>query len=152
MFSTVRLRFHHWAVGALLTFVLALTALFLYVLIGRFNDSVEADAKERFKLIAQTGVERITRLIGRASSVIAAESRVRSERYVDGGRLSEQMLGTFLTQLDSERNLYSVYFGLENDEFLQVISVRDDPRVLAALAAPAGTRFAVRKILAAGTG
>jgi len=152
MFSNVRLRFHHWAVGALLTFVLALTALFLYVLIGRFNDSVEADAKERFKLIAQTGVERITRLIGRASSVIAAESRVRSERYVDGGRLSEQMLGTFLTQLDSERNLYSVYFGLENDEFLQVISVRDDPRVLAALAAPAGTRFAVRRILAAGPG
>ena len=123
MFSSLRLRFHHWAVGALLIFVLALTAIFLYVVIGRFNDSVEADAKERFRLIAQNAVERVTRLIGRTSSVVAAESRVRSERYSENGRLSEQMLGTFLTQVDSERNLYSVYFALENDEFLQVIAV-----------------------------
>ena len=152
MFSTLRLRFHHWAVGALLIFVLALTALFLYVVIGRFNDTVEADARERFRLIAQNAVERITRLIGRTSSVVAAESRVRSERYIENGRLSEQMLGTFFTQLDSERNLYSVYFGLENDEFLQVIGVRDDPRVLKSLGAPAGTRFAVRRILAKSAG
>jgi hypothetical protein len=82
MFSSLKLRFHHWAVGALLAFVLTLTALFLYVVIGRFNDTVEADAKERFKLIALNAVERVTRLIGRTSSVVAAESRVRSERYV----------------------------------------------------------------------
>ena len=148
MFSTVRLRFHHWAVGALLTFVLALTALFLHVVIGRFNDTVEADAKERFKLIALNAVERVTRLIGRTSSVVAAESHVRSERYIVSGRPSEQMLGTFLTQLDSERNLYSVYFGLENDDFMQVVNTHDDPRILAALKAPAGTRFAVRRIVA----
>jgi HD-GYP domain-containing protein (c-di-GMP phosphodiesterase class II) len=150
MLSTLRLRFHHWAVGALLTFVLALTALFLYVVIGRFNDTVEADAKERFRLIALNAVERVTRLIGRTSSVVAAESRVRSERYIESGRPSEQMLGTFLTQLDSERNLYSVYFGLENDDFMQVVNTHDDPRILAALKAPAGTRFAVRRIVAQG--
>ena len=152
MFSNLRLRFHQWAVGALLIFVLALTAIFLYVVIGRFNHSVEADAKERFSLIAQNAVERVTRLIGRTSSVVAAEARVRSERYLENGHLSEQMLGTFLTQVDSERNLYSVYFGLENDEFLQVISVRDVPQVLKALEAPAGTRFAIRRILAKGPG
>jgi hypothetical protein len=152
MFSTVRLRFHHWAVGALLAFVLTLTALFLYVVIGRFNDTVEADAKERFALIAQTAAERIQRLIGRTSSVVAAEARTRAERYVKDGRLSEQMVPTFFTQLDSERNLYSVYFGLENDEFLQVVSTREDPKVIATLGAPAGTRFAVRRILGKASG
>src|SRR5688572_4284247 len=145
MFSTVRLRFHHWAVGALLAFVLTLTALFLYVVIGKFNDTVEADAKERFTLIAQTANERLQRLIGRTSSVVAAEARSRVERFVENGRLNEQMLATFLTQLDSERNLYSVYFALENDAFLQVVNVRDNPLVLAALSAPAGTRFAIRR-------
>ena len=152
MFSTLRLRFHHWAVGALLVFVLTLTALFLYVVIGKFNDTVEADAKERFALIAQTAAERIQRLIGRTSSVVGAEARTRRERYVEGGHLSEQMLPTFFTQLDSERNLYSVYFALENDDFLQVVSTREDPRVIAALGAPAGTRFAVRRILGKASG
>ena len=152
MFSTLRLRFHHWAVGALLAFVLTLTALFLYVVIGKFNDTVEADAKERFALIAQTAAERIQRLMGRTTSSVAAEARSRVERFVENGRLNEQLLPTFQTQLDSERNLYSVYFGLENDEFLQVVNVRDDPRVLASLGAPAGTRFAIRRIAAKGPG
>jgi HD-GYP domain-containing protein (c-di-GMP phosphodiesterase class II) len=152
MFSTVRLRFHHWAVGTLLAFVLALTALFLYVVIGRFNDTVEADAKERFTLIAQTAVERLQRLIGRTSSSVGAEARSRVERFVENGRPNEQMLATFFTQIDSERNLYAVYFGLENEAFLQVVNVRDDPRVLAALTAPAGTRFAIRRIAPKGPG
>ena len=146
--SGLRLRFHHWAVGALLAFVLTLTALFLYVVIGKFNLTVEEDAKERFALIAQAAVERLQRLVGRASSVVAAEARARRERFVEGGRLNDGMLPTFFIQLDSESNLYSAYFGLENDDFLQVISTGNDPRVLSALSAPEGTRFAVRTIRA----
>jgi hypothetical protein len=48
-----KLRFHHWAVAAVLGFVLALAALFLAVMIGKFNETAAQTAKERFAQIAE---------------------------------------------------------------------------------------------------
>lgn len=147
-FFSMRLRFHHWAVAALLAFVLSLTAVFLYVVTGKFNATVEADAKERFALIVGAAGERLQRLIVRTGSVVSAQARGNAEHFAKGDRLNDyDMLPTFFALLESEANLYSAYFGLDNDDFLQVISIENNPAVAASLSAPEGTRFAVRKIV-----
>ncbi|NPU84620.1 MAG: GAF domain-containing protein [Syntrophaceae bacterium] len=147
LFSNLKLRFQNWAVIALLCFVFTLTASVLTVVIDKFNSMAENSAKQRFILITQTGVERLQTLIGGTSRCVAVQAAARSESYLRGGRLNgEDMLVTFMSELESEENLYSVYFGLESDDFFQVINVRDNPRILAALSAPANTRLAVRRI------
>jgi len=142
--SDLRLRFHHWAVTSLLIFVVALTTLFLYVVIGKFNAMAEEDAKERFALIAQTAAENLRGLIGGTSRAVAAQARARNG---EGSLNAQDMLPMFFAQLDSEASLYSAYLGLDNDDFLQVVSLRDDPRVQELLSAPTEARFAVRKIV-----
>ena len=144
----LRLRFHNWAVVALLCFVLTLTALVLAVVIEKFNSMAENDAKERFILIVQTGVERLRNLVGGTSRDVAVEAGARRERFTEGGRLNDRdMVVTFMSQLESEESLYSAYFGLDNDDFFQVVNTRGNPRLIASLAAPENTRFALRRII-----
>ena len=152
-FSALKLRFHYWAVAALLAFVLTLTALFLVVVIDKFNAMAEGDAKERFGLIAESGAQGLRDLIDNTGRQIAAQAGARRERFIQEGWLSDRdKVASLIAQLASEPSLYSVYFGFENDDFLQAVNTRDDARVIAALAAPEGTRYAVRRIatLAAG--
>jgi len=148
--SGLKLRFHNWAVIALLCFVFALTAAVLAVVITKFHAMAEDNAKERFVLIAQTGVERLRNLIGGTSRLVAAQAEARSEHFARGGRLNDQdMVVTFMSLLESEESLYSAYFGLEDDDFLQVVDTRGNPRLLAQMAWPGNTRFAFRKIVRA---
>jgi HD-GYP domain-containing protein (c-di-GMP phosphodiesterase class II) len=145
--SGLRVRFHHWAVAVLLAFVAALTGLFLAVVIGKFNTMAELDARQRFELIARSGAQEAQELVRHAGRQVVAHAKATANRFVEGGRLSErELLVTFLSQMESEDNLYSSYFGLENDEFFQVVNVRNDARVLQALAAPPGTHLAIRRI------
>ncbi len=148
LISGLKLRFHNWAVIALLCFVFALTASVLAVVITKFTAMAEDNARQRFFLIAQTGVERLRTLIGGTSRQAAVQAGARQERFTENGRLNDRdMVVTFMSQLESEESLYSAYFGLENDDFFQVINTRGNPHLLASLAAPGNTRFALRKIV-----
>jgi HD-GYP domain-containing protein (c-di-GMP phosphodiesterase class II) len=145
--SGLKIRFQNWAVAVLLGFVLVLTALFLVVVIDKFNLMAEDHAKQRFSLLAQSGAEGLRDLISVTSRQVMAQAGARRERFVEGGRMNERdMIGAFTTGLESEESLYSVYFALENDDFLQALNVRSNPRVIAALKAPEGTHFALRRI------
>jgi adenylate cyclase len=48
--------------------------------------------------------------------------------------------------LEDNPQIYSVYFGYGDGGFFQIVSLKDRPKVVSSLAAPAGTRFAVRSI------
>lgn len=151
--SAFKLRFHHWAVAVVLGFVLALTALFLAVMIGRFNDTAAETAKLRFAHIAQASADAMRHLIEASARQVSAQAGTRRENFVEHGLLNERaMLPTFITALESEASLYSAYFGLQNDDFLQVIDTRGDARVQAFLSAPPGTRYAIRAISTSATG
>ena len=151
--SALKLRFHHWAVAVLLAFVLALTALFLVVVIGKFNETAENAAKERFAHITHNGAEGLRNLLDLSMRQVAAQAGTRREYFSERGRLNERaMLPALIASLEGEPYLYSAYFGLDSDDFLQVINTRGDARVLASLSAPAGTRYAVRTIATAATG
>ncbi|MCX5830663.1 MAG: GAF domain-containing protein [Deltaproteobacteria bacterium] len=142
------LRFHNWAVIAMLCIVFVLTASILVVVITKFNAMAEDSAKQRFFLIAQTGVERLRNLIGGTSRQVTVQAGARRARFAEEGRLNDHdMVVTFMSQLESEESLYSVYFGLENDDFFQVVNTKGNQNLLASLAAPENTRFALRKIV-----
>jgi len=144
----LKIRFHNWSAGTLLIFAIALTALFLFLVMTRFNSMAESNAEQRFQLLAQRGSEGLKDLLESTGRTLKAFASARPERFVKSGTLTTtEMIMPFLTALDSYPELYGVYFGLENDEFLQVIAVRNDPLVLKSLAAPAGTYYAVRSIL-----
>lgn len=145
--SSLNLRFHNFVALILLGFVLIITGLILIGVIGHFNSMAEDNAKKRFALIAQTCTERLQNLIGGTSRQIAVQANVKLERFIENGRLNNRdMLVTFISELESEESLYSAYFGLDNDDFFQVINTNGNPRVIASLAAPGHTRFAIRTI------
>jgi HD-GYP domain-containing protein (c-di-GMP phosphodiesterase class II) len=152
-FPGLKMRFQHWAVAVLLGFVLILTGLLLTVVIGKFNEMAEDSAKERFSLIARSGAEGLRDLIEVTARQVRAHAMAKRERFVADGRLNDRdMLVNFISHLESEENLYSVYFALESDDFLQVINIKDNPRVLAALSAPPHSRYALRKIVRSESG
>jgi len=151
--SAFKMRFHYWAVAALLAFVLALTALFLLAVIGKFNETAENAAKQRFAHIAHDGAEALRELLDVSLRQVAAQAATRREHFSERGQLNERaMLPTFIAALEAQPALYSAYFGLDNDDFVQVIDTRGDARALAFLSAPPGARFAVRTIATAATG
>jgi HD-GYP domain-containing protein (c-di-GMP phosphodiesterase class II) len=146
--SGLNLRFHNFVAVILLGIVLMFAALILVGVIGHFNSMAEDNAEKRFALIAQTGAERLRNLIGGMSRQVAAQAKIGIDRFTEGGRLNDRdMAVTFMSELESEENLYSAYFGLDNDDFFQVIHTRGNPRVIASLAAPEKTRFALRTIV-----
>ncbi|HOI75745.1 MAG TPA: HD domain-containing phosphohydrolase [Syntrophales bacterium] len=148
LFPNLKLRFHNWAVIALLCFVFVLTASVMAVVITKFNAMAEDNARKRFLLITQTGVERLKALIGGTGRHVEVYADVKQERFRRDGRLNDRdMWLTFMSQLKTEDNLYSVYFGLENDDFYQVVHTRGNPGWNAHIAAPRNTWFAQRTII-----
>ncbi len=144
----LKLRFHNWAILTLLCFVLTLTASVLTVVMDKFNSMSQDDAKKRFALITQTGVERLRNLVEGTSRQVVLQASATRERFVESGHLNDRdMVVTLMSQLESEENLYSAYFGLDNDDYLQVVNTKGNPRLIASLAAPENTRFALRKIV-----
>ncbi len=143
----LKIRFHSWSAGTIMVLVLILTALFLYIVVSRFNSMAETNAQERFQLLAQRGAENLKDLIDTTGFTVKAVAAERSSRFVQSGRLNEaEMVLPFLMALQANQNLYGIYFGLDNDDFLQVIGVHGDPKVIKALAGPEGTYFALRRI------
>ncbi|MGV8079927.1 MAG: HD domain-containing phosphohydrolase [Syntrophales bacterium] len=148
LFPNLKLRFHNWAVIALLCFVVVLTASVLAVVINRFNAMAEDNAGKRFLLITRTGVERLKSLIEGTGRQVAVHAEAKRERFRRDGRLNDRdMWMSFVSQLKTEENLYSVYFGLENDDFYQVVHTRGNPDWNAHIAAPRNTWFALRTII-----
>jgi hypothetical protein len=67
--------------------------------------------------------------------------------YHGEGINDRDMEKTFLLRLSGEESLYSLYFGLDNDDFFQVINTGGNPGLAASLAAPPETRFAPKSHL-----
>jgi adenylate cyclase len=54
--------------------------------------------------------------------------------------------GLFLDVMADTPQIYSAYLGYGNGDFFQIISLNGDPRIMAGLQAPPGSRFALRRI------
>jgi HD-GYP domain-containing protein (c-di-GMP phosphodiesterase class II) len=143
----LKIRFQNWSAGSLMLSALLLTVLFLYVVVNRFNAMAERTAQERFQLLAERGAENLRDLVDTTGRTVKALATVRENRFVEAGALNDDaMVVPFLTAIRSVPELYSIYFALENDNFLQAIAVKRDPKIMQSLAAPDGTYYAFRRI------
>jgi len=142
-----QLRFHQLASGVLVGATTLLAALLIATATWKFNQVAENGARERFKLLAASIASEFRHLLEPSAAAAQTQARLNSELFSDNGRLdADSMVPVFIARLGSDRYLYSAYFGLDNDDFLQVIAVRGDPKIITALSAPEGTAAAVRRI------
>ncbi|MEQ1773027.1 MAG: HD domain-containing phosphohydrolase [Burkholderiales bacterium] len=152
-FRALKFRFHTLSASIVMMLMLLLTALFLHAVVSRFNAMAENNAQERFQLLARSGAEGLINLIDTTGRSVKALAAARRSRFVQSGQMNEnEMVLPFLSALQTEDQLYGVHFALENDDFLQIIGVRDDPATIKLLSAPAGTYFALRRIQKVGSG
>ena len=148
----LNIRFKYWMLATTATLVLALTGLFLAAVLGKFSRLAEESAQERFSLVTQRAVAEITRLVNDEARNVATLSSARSEAFVrthENRRTinTDDLVAPFMASLAGNKHIYGHYFALDNDEFLQVIGTRNEPRIVASLQAPDGTEIAIRRIV-----
>ena len=143
----LNIRYQNWVMGSVVALVLLVATIFLFTVHRTFNQLAEESAASRFTLIGQQADAKLETLILQSGRFVTAQSRVGLDHFVMGGHINSlDMVQTFLGSLEADQTLYSHYFGLANDEFLQVIAIREDLRIMAALKAPEGSYFTVRRI------
>ena len=143
----LNIRFRYWMLATTTALVLVLTGLFLTTVFSKFAGVAEENAKERFSLITQRASSEITNLIRGIGQSVITLSHSSPEAFIQGKGINPKNLAsTFMASLANNPNIYGHYFGLDNDEFFQVIGVRADPKILDTLKAPSETFFAVRTI------
>jgi hypothetical protein len=143
----LNIRYQNWVMASVVALVLLVATIFLFTVHRTFNQLAEESAASRFTLIGQQADAKLETLILQSGRFVTAQSRVGLDHFVMGGHINSlDMVQTFLGSLEADQTLYSHYFGLANDEFLQVIAIREDLRIMAALKAPEGSYFTVRRI------
>lgn len=144
----LNIRYQHWAIGSTLLLVVFLSAAFLLTIFRTFEQMAEERAIDRFSQIASQAWSRFDNSLRGSGRFVVAQSKSEQTLFADlNGKINPQTLvPTFIASLEANDDVYSHFFGLRNDEFLQVIGVRNDATLLAALHAPPGTHFAVRRI------
>jgi HD-GYP domain-containing protein (c-di-GMP phosphodiesterase class II) len=143
----LNIRYQNWFMATIVALVLVVATVFLFTVHRTFNQLAEESAAGRFTLIGQQADAKLETLVLQSGRFVTAQSRVGLDHFAMGGRINTlDMVQTFLGSLEADPTLYSHYFGLANDEFLQVIAIREDLRIMAALKAPEGSYFAVRRI------
>jgi hypothetical protein len=148
MAMRIKLRFQPWVMLTTALLVILLAVSFLYTVFRTFTHIAEENATARFALIAGQAASQLKNLVGHNGKFLAAQANADAADFATAGRINTHALvSPFLGSLDADPALYSHFLALPNDEFLQVIAIRDDPRIAAALRAPPGAWFAVRRIL-----
>ena len=146
--SNLNVRYQNWVLASVAALVVVVAAIFLFTVQRTFSQLAEESAASRFTLIGQQADAKLESLVVQSGRFVTAQSRVGLDRFIIGGRINaEDMVQAFLGSLEADPTLYSHYFGLANDEFLQVVAIREDLRIMAALKAPEGSYFSVRRIV-----
>jgi len=148
MKDRLRIRFQSWVLGMTVLLVVSLAAAFLVTVFRTFTSISEESAQERFSLIADQASLQLENLVQESAKLVVVRAGASRSIYVQNGALNpDGVVPTFLGSVAADPNVYSHFFALANDEFLQVIDTGGDARIQAALKAPEATQFVVRRIL-----
>lgn len=143
----LNIRFQHWVLATTTALVLALTAVFLTTVFGKFATLAESKAREQFALIVDKAAGEVTQLVGTSARFVTAQSRGARHFFErDMAVNATDLVPLMLASVEGDPNVYGHYFGLASDDFVQVIGVRGQPGIVAAIGAATDTQFAVRRI------
>ncbi len=144
---SLKIRFDRLSAGFIMILMVMMTAVFLYVVVNRFNEMAENNARDRFLALTQRAADSVGNLVNATGQHVKALAGARTSRFMQAGKLNEaDMVLPFLSNLQASDDIYGLYFALQNDDFLQVIGVRGDVNIIRALSAPDNTQFAIRRI------
>src|SRR6202012_2486066 len=143
----MKVRFHLLPTVLLATFVVLLTTVTIVVSMTKFRSLADESTETVFSLIAQRNADQLRSIVTDASTAVDAQAALEPRRILTDGHLNQAVLvPALVATLRMNPHLYSLYYGFENGLFMQVIGVRNDPRIAAVLHAPAGSYYAVRLI------
>ena len=146
----LRIRFQVSIAVCTMLIVVALTTMTLscaYVVSSRIAREA---ASNLFSAVAQGAYERIDNQMGRTLALANLGATQAGLESAPGGGLDSPVLPFIFTALTGNPSLYSLYFGLADGTFLQVISAWEDDLILEAHKAPSGTHWIVRTITGTG--
>ncbi len=147
MFKGLKIRFQHWVILSTTLLVLILAVAFLATVFRTFSDISEKNATERFSLLVSQAAREMQGLVEMNGRLVVSKSRGEYQDFIKDGQIHHAALvPLFLSSLEADSTLYSHFIGTAKEEFLQVIAIRGDTRIVAALKAPPEAYFAVRRI------
>lgn len=137
-----------WVVALLM----ALCLLVMAVLVGsltqvRLRALAHETASDLFTQVARRNAQKLQDLLSNAGSGVQFLASLPLTSIDGAGRIDRpRVMAMLLATVQAQPQLQSAYIGFDNDEFLEVLGVRADPGVIAALRAPEGSYFALRTI------
>jgi HD-GYP domain-containing protein (c-di-GMP phosphodiesterase class II) len=147
MLKNKTIRFQQWIVVCASALVLLLAAVFLGTVFGRFRETAEFGATERFELIARGIADNLQQNFEAHGRRVATLATADAAQGLQSKALpAESVLTVLKASVRQNPGVYGEYIGLANGGFLQAIGVRRDPVVYQALEAPAQTEVAERLI------
>jgi HD-GYP domain-containing protein (c-di-GMP phosphodiesterase class II) len=143
------IRFQPWIVTFTVALVVVLTIGFMLAVFGKFQGMAETNARDRFAIMADRAAVQLDSTLRDQGRFLTVLSGAGQEKFSHESMLQPDALVPLLTSaLNANPGLYSIYFGLDDGQYLQVVAVRGQSAVQTSLGAPLGTEYAVRRIRA----
>lgn len=142
-------RFQPWIVASTAGLIAVVTLVLASVVWWQGRLLAEESARERFAALAQRVTTefdaKLQVALDLAHTLAAAQADALPATHAPS--YGESWLPLWWAALERHPHLYGLYVGLDDSRFLQMIAVRQDPRITAALQAPPSTHHSVRRIL-----
>ncbi|VFR53511.1 Adenylate cyclase [plant metagenome] len=143
-----KVRFYLLPTILLTAFVILLALITLSILASKFDTMARDSAQTLFSQVAQRNADPLQATLETVRRTVEQQARRNTRQLFLHDRLDRASLVPMLiATLRTTPQAYSFFYGMENDEFLQVIGVHADPEVTTVLQAPPGTAFAIRHIM-----
>ena len=148
----LRLRFHVSISSAILAVIVAVT---LAAIANVYYSSTRAAKDAAATLFAEVSarvVDQIDRQMADTLTLAGMGGRLPAAlAVVEGDGVTHPVVPYLIDTLANDRSLYSLYYGYDNGDFLQVIAARQDGRIVEAHKAPPSTWMIVRAISGQGS-
>jgi HD-GYP domain-containing protein (c-di-GMP phosphodiesterase class II) len=144
----MKIRFQNWVLVSTTLLVVLLAAAFLFTVFRTFATISEDNASTRFTLIGNQAAGELQGMLQASGRFVLTQTRGEADQLIKNGRIDPgSIVPLFVSGIETDATTYSYFIGLANEEFLQVIAIRDDKRIAEALKAPPEAHYAVRRIL-----
>jgi hypothetical protein len=141
-------RFQHWIVGFTVTMGVVLTIGLMLAVFGKFSAMAESDARGRLGGMADAAAIQLDNILSDQGHILKVLLNGGVEQFVrDGGKGPLPMAPMLLSTLDASPELYAIYYGLSDGQFLQAVAVSTDNAVLARLGAPPEAKRGVHRVV-----
>ncbi|MGE4278908.1 MAG: HD domain-containing phosphohydrolase [Magnetospirillum sp.] len=143
----MRLRFHVSISGAILAVIVAVTLAAVANVYYSSTRAAKDAAATLFSEVSARVVDQVDRQMADTMTLAGMGGRLPAAlAVVEGDGVTHPVVPYLIDTLANDRSLYSLYYGYDNGDFLQVIAARQDGRIVEAHKAPPSTWMIIRAI------